>query len=302
MLALTLALALAAATPQASLESPCGIPRSRQLIALDVYSDRASHTVQVDPALALEFSRPEHGPVVIRRVPQGDVLYEMPESAFDGMLTPTSTRRAPNERPLTVRTERGTLYIDPSSTLEKMGAWVFVCWMPKDRADPDAERHRELYSDIETDAATGEIFIRRTDGSTIPLPALRNQVEIEKTYVSADGKRIGWLVDEPNCCTSYPVPLHLVIFKGGRIEKTFEEDQCIFDWAFAKKGAAVSYWMSVLHGSDYQNFLLRDIASGKRLARYFYPDSFDGGDEGGEARREAAIAAAPRWVKDTPSH
>ena len=155
---------------------------------------------------------------------------------------------------------------------------------------------------LETDAATGEIFIRRTDGSTIPLPTLRNQVEIEKTYVSADGKRIGWLVDEPNCCTSYPVPLHLVIFKGGRIEKTFEEDQCIFDWAFAKKGTAVSYWTSVLHGSDYQNFLLRDIASGKRLARYFYPDSFDGGNEGGEARREAAIAAAPRWVKDTPSH
>jgi hypothetical protein len=241
MLAMILTLVAAAATPQTSLESPCGIPRSRQLIALNVYSDKTSHTVQVDPTLALEFSRVEHGPVVVRRMPEGDVFYEMPERAFDGMLTPTGTRRAPNERPLAVKSESGTLYIDPSSTLEKTGAWVFVCWMPKDRADPDTERHRETYSGIETDAASGEIFIRRTDGSTIPLPTLRNQVEIEKTYVSADGKRIGRLVDEPSCCTSYPIPLHLVIFKDGRIEKTFEDDQCIFDWAFAKKGTAVSY-------------------------------------------------------------
>jgi len=296
---MSVALFLSATTPQTGIENPCGIAGSKPLLAFNVYGDKSKRSVRVDQTLALEVHRQDKGPVIIRRMPDGDVLYSMANQEFDGFVRDTAS--ASGDSTIRVETENGSLYIDPASTLGRQGSWIFMCWMPKNAAVLTTERHREIYSGIETDADTGEAVVRRTDGSTLELPSLRNQVEIDALRISPDGQRIGWLVNEPNCCTSYPIPLHLVIFKAGKIEQVFDDEQCIFDWTFARNGKAVAYRMGALHGSDYQTFRLRSLSTGKPLATYFYPDSFDGGNAEAEAKRASAVAAAPRWVTDVPS-
>jgi hypothetical protein len=42
-------------------------------------------------------------------------------------------------------------------------------------------------------------------------------VRCERPIVAEDKQTVGWLIDYENCCTSYPIPLTLVIFRSGEI-------------------------------------------------------------------------------------
>lgn len=154
-------------------------------------------------------------------------------------------------------------------------------------------------------AAWGQTYQRavlESDGSLLELitasapqthaPKLEEQVGFDQPRVSADGRRIGWLALYPNCCTSYPVPLELVIFRAGRIEQVFHGNgEAIFAWQFLHDGTEVAYRQGPLHFSDAEYFELRRVADGKLLARYAYPNESEG------AARAEAIRKAPAWVK-----
>jgi hypothetical protein len=280
-------------------QNPCGVVQARQLIAFAAYSDKTTHRVNVEPGLDLEIYREGDGPVVIRDATSHAAIYSLARSEFDGYV-PLPNGKLPESDGTVAKVVLGdgTLIVDPSSTLSRNGAWVFVCWKAKSSPVEHSRHHVERYSGIEL-SDDGTHLIRRTDGSSIALPQFRYQVEIEATRVSDDGKRVGWLVDLPNCCTSYPVPILLVIFKDRVVEKVTEVGQCIFDWAFVRHGTAVSYYQSTLHGTDYRGFTLRDIRTDAVLATYEYPDSNESPES--EAERAAAVAAAPDWVRAIPS-
>ena len=282
-------------------KNPCGVAEARQLIAFAAYSDKTTHVVNIANGLNIQIYRDGEGPVVIRDATSHKIVYSMARSEFDGYV-PLPNGMLPESGGATVKLalEHGTLIVDPSNALSRDGGYVFVCWRAAGPALLRSGHHKETYAGIETSDA-GDRFIVRTDGSKIPLPQFRYQVEIENMRVSSDGKRVGWLVDMPFCCTSYPVPMFLVIFKGGAIERVIEQGQCIFDWAFVRDGTAVSYYQSTLHGTDYKGFTLRDIRTDEVLATYAYPDSSDPPYGDGEAKRAAAIQAAPDWVKAIPS-
>ena len=282
-------------------ENACGVPQARQLIAFAAYSDKTTHVLNVANGLNIEIYRDGEGPVVIRDATSHRVVYSMARSEFDG-LVPLPNGELPNWDGSIVRLalDHGTLLVDPSNALSRNGGYVFVCWKAAIPAPRRSGHHKETYAGFETSDA-GDTFIVRTDGSKIPLPQFRYQVEIESPRVSSDGKRVGWLADMPFCCTSYPVPMFLVIFKGGAVERVIEQGQCIFDWAFVRDGTAVSYYQGTLHGSDYKGFTLRDVRTNAVLATYAYPDSNYSPYGEGEAKRAAAIQAAPAWVKAIPS-
>src|SRR5262249_166278 len=42
-------------------------------------------------------------------------------------------------------------------------------------------------------------------------PNVGDQVGFDKVAISPDGRVVGWLALYPNCCTSYPIPLALVL-------------------------------------------------------------------------------------------
>lgn len=153
--------------------------------------------------------------------------------------------------------------------------------------------------DFDRLVGTPTLSVMRSDGKSMRAPKLSKQIAFDSPRVSPDGKRVGWLTLMPNCCTSYPVPMALVILKGDKIERVIKEDQCIFEWTFERGGSAVAYWSSALHGTDYKAFVLRDIRSGKVLDRYTIPES-ELVDPTGEAKRADAVDAAPSWVKEVP--
>src|ERR1700690_4496388 len=71
-------------------------------------------------------------------------------------------------------------------------------------------------SDAYIDKA-GYAHIVRGDGKDIQIAAERDQVSAASPAVARDPRTAGWLVEVPNCCTSYPVATTLVIYSSGRV-------------------------------------------------------------------------------------
>jgi hypothetical protein len=133
------------------------------------------------------------------------------------------------------------------------------------------------------------LTITAADGSSFAAPAFIDQVGFEKARVSPDGKYVGWLALYPNCCTSYPIPLKLVVLDEARRLHTFVGiELAIIRWCLLPGSASVAYMQTILHGTSFEHFEWRAIADGKLLGEYEYPDD---DEEQAVARRHA-----PSWV------
>jgi hypothetical protein len=135
--------------------------------------------------------------------------------------------------------------------------------------------------------------ITATDGSHFSAPKFADQVGFDQARVSPDGRYVGWLALYPNCCTSYPIPLRLVVLDQSRQMHTFDGIKiAIFSWCFVPHSASVAYTQSVLHGSNFQRFERREISDGRLLNEYEYPHE--------EAESAVARKRAPSWVSCVP--
>jgi hypothetical protein len=73
------------------------------------------------------------------------------------------------------------------------------------------------------------------------------------------------------CCTSYDIPLQLVIHSGG-VTHPFEGGLAIFDWHFADGGRRVVFSQQTVHFACSVHWELRDIASEQLLATADIPE------------------------------
>jgi hypothetical protein len=276
---------------------PCGVPGAKQLLAYQAYADKSSHIIEVTQHLTIEVHREGVGPIVVSDATSGELLLSIPPAEFDGFVAfENGSFPQSDAAVIKVPVDGGTLMIDPAFTLSRHGAYVFMCWLPSSQAPAGSAHYEEVYSRVER-VASGELVLRRRDGSTLLLPVFRAQVDAEDVRVSDDGRRIGWLVDLPNVGDYFPGLL--VIFKGGRIEQVIQVGQAIFAWAFARHGSAVAFWHGTLHFSNARAYELLDIRTKRSLAFYGYPEStFD--DPKSEKARADAITGAPAWVKALP--
>ncbi len=127
----------------------------------------------------------------------------------------------------------------------------------------------------------------------IEAPKYADQVGFSKPQISADGKYVGWLALYPNCSTSYPIPLRLVVLDASRQLHSFEGIQlATFDWCFLPRAAEVAFTQTTVHGSNFQHFERHTIADERLLATYEYPHE---DDENALARKRA-----PKWVRCVP--
>ena len=137
------------------------------------------------------------------------------------------------------------------------------------------------------------LVISPSSGQRFDAPKSPDQVAYGSPYVSHDGRYVGWLALYPNCCTSYPIALRLVVLDRSRRMHTFEGDKlAISGWCFTPNPGAVAYAQGVLHGSDYRHFELRGILDGDLRASFDYP-----GTQHGDIR---AHKRAPAWVRCVP--
>ena len=128
----------------------------------------------------------------------------------------------------------------------------------------------------------GQLHIITADHRDIMPQKDSEQVGFDKPAISEDKTTVGWLALYPNCCTSYPIPLALVIYRNGQVVHTFGEHFPVWEWRFEADGTQVAFAQETVHGHLGVHFELRDIESGRVIAAH------DGDPE----------PNAPQWIRD----
>lgn len=105
------------------------------------------------------------------------------------------------------------------------------------------------------------------------------QASVADPRLSDDRRAAGWRVEELNCCTSYPIPLRLAVYRDGR-KRIIAPGLMIDDWAFVDGGSEIALSSGFVHGATERTLDLYQIRSGRRLAHWT-----------GDAR-----ATPPRWA------
>lgn len=151
----------------------------------------------------------------------------------------------------------------------------------------------ESFKSFTLSSDEAHLTITTSDNKEFDAPALPEQVGFQRPQISPDGRYIGWLALFPNCCTSYPIPLTLVVLDLTRQVHQFEGIKlATFQWCFEPKSTTVAFMQTQVHGTNFEHFEQRAISTGQRVAEYEYPND--------EAENAEARKNAPAWVKCVP--
>jgi hypothetical protein len=170
---------------------------------------------------------------------------------------------------------------------------------PRSRRAPTASRQTYQSVDIDADGnlriVTSEqrTIIVRKGGSARAGESFGKQTAFEKPVISDDRRAVGAQAMFANCCTSYDIPLQLVIYSGGQTHR-FEGGLAIFDWHFADGGRRVVFSQQTVHFTCSVHWELRDIASERIL------DTADIPEACGQIPDPPKVKA-PKWVTGTVS-
>ncbi len=148
---------------------------------------------------------------------------------------------------------------------------------------------------------TGPLHIVYDDGTEIveTLPPMKastekktvfNAVGFSGVQLAEDRQTLGWRVNVENCCTSYAIPLSVVVFRDKQVLHTFSPGLMVWSWEFVQGGQQVKIDSGTVHGSDVFDEQLYDVKSGKLLS-----ETSGDGDESSQAISPDApkLAATP---------
>jgi hypothetical protein len=151
----------------------------------------------------------------------------------------------------------------------------------------------EQYAAVEVNA-DGGVIVSTVDGRHVtpgrlpPISGDMKHIGAEQAAVSPDRQSVGWLALFENCCTSYPLPLKLVILHNGRLH-VLEGSSAIWFWSFQDGGKLVAAREELPHGDQGLHYDLWNVATGKRVAEYTPDYDADG--------HPIARPNEPEWVK-----
>jgi hypothetical protein len=136
----------------------------------------------------------------------------------------------------------------------------------------------------------GQLRIVTNDRRQIAPRKEAGQVGFDKVAISSDGRSVGWVALYPNCCTSYPVPLKLMIYSNGRLRKFAGSGLPIWRWRFESGDKQVAFEQETVHGGLGTHYELRDLGTGRLIAEYNPPVDRD--------NRPMPGQDIPKWVKE----
>lgn len=124
---------------------------------------------------------------------------------------------------------------------------------------------------------TGPLHIIYSDGTEIveTLPPLKASNEKETVFnavgfsdiqLAEDRQTLGWAINFENCCTSYSIPLSVVVFRDKKVLHTFNPGMMIWSWNFVEGGRKLNVVSGTVHGSEVGFDQVFDVASGKLLS------------------------------------
>lgn len=154
-------------------------------------------------------------------------------------------------------------------------------------ADLDADGHLRIRT------SEGRIVIVSKGGTSKAGDVFGQQTAFGQPVVSDDRRAVGVPALFANCCTSYDIPLQLVIRSGGKTHR-FEGGLAIFDWHFADGGRRIVFSQQTVHSACSVHWELRDVASERLLATADIPAECGQGPVPPKVR-------VPRWVTGTVS-
>lgn len=123
------------------------------------------------------------------------------------------------------------------------------------------------YRRVEVDQQ-GQLRIITSEGREIVPRKDKDQVGFDKPSISIDRRVVGWLALYPNCCTSYPIPLKLVILVNGRQRMFTGVGLAVWRWAFSEDGKRVAFEQETVHGGLGVHYELRDISTGRLVSKF----------------------------------
>jgi hypothetical protein len=190
-----------------------------------------------------------------------------------------------------VRTARGW---EPLSGHTFPTASVFG--MVEGRLPPPAPA--ETYESVQIDTE-GRLAIVATSGRRAAVRKRGEQTAFGAPAISADRTAVAAQALFANCCSSYDIPLALVVYARGVEHRFTGNGLPIFQWGFPDGGERVAYGQETVHGSCVTHYELRDIRSERLI------DTVDVPKACGQAPNPQPVVL-PDWVKrlvaglDTP--
>jgi hypothetical protein len=154
-------------------------------------------------------------------------------------------------------------------------------------------RQAETYEAASVDAA-GNLVIVTSDRKSIVVSKEDEQSSFAEPVLSSDRTAVGAQAEFPNCCTSYDIPLQLVVYANGKPHRFTGVGLPIFQWHFADGGTRVAFGQEPVHFACSIHYELRDIESERLL------DSADVPEPCGQDPNPAAVSV-PIWVSDLKS-
>jgi hypothetical protein len=131
----------------------------------------------------------------------------------------------------------------------------------------------------------GQLRLTTATGLTVRPPKDSDQVGFDQVAISPDRTTVGWAALYPNCCTTYPIPLKLVLLTRGGAQTFVGNGLSIWRWAFWRDARQIAFRQAPVHGSAPAHYELRDIRSGRLI------DAFDMQSDSAKPTR------MPRWAR-----
>ena len=163
----------------------------------------------------------------------------------------------------------------------------------------DLAKAQEQRGEIYTAASLGndgDLHIVTTNGREVVVSKSddNRSVEMQQAYfenpvVSNDRRAVGSRAFYRNCCTSYEIPLALVVYADGRTHRFTGSNLPIFLWHFADDGTLIAFGQEPVHFGCSVHYELREIRS-ERLV-----DSADVPEPCGQDENPQPVKV-PEWV------
>src|ERR1043166_4892128 len=96
------------------------------------------------------------------------------------------------------------------------------------------------YRRVDLDSG-GQLHIITSTGRAVRPPKDSGQVAFEQVAISTDRRTVGWLALYPNCCTSYAIPLKLVLLTAGSTRAFAGHGLPIWRWSFLANDRRVAF-------------------------------------------------------------
>ena len=159
-----------------------------------------------------------------------------------------------------------------------------------DRAPQASAQVRETYRFASIDA-NGSLAITTSDGRAIVVTKEGEQTSFGEPTVSADRTAVGAQAYYANCCTSYDIPLQLVVYSSGKLHRFTGNKLPIFQWHFADDGTRIAFGQEPVHFGCEIHYELREIDSERLIESAEDPHPCG-------LRPNPPETVVPQWVKE----